>query len=68
MADAHIEPPAWTRHELRNGERYTGPVDVVLADVGFEPGREPGPAAPRRAAQAERPTCPVPGPLVLTAS
>ncbi|MGY1634396.1 iron transporter [Geodermatophilus sp. SYSU D01186] len=44
----HIEPPSWMRHDPRNGRRFGEPVDVVFADVGFEPGRKPSPdAGPR---------------------
>lgn len=43
-----IEPPTWMRHDPINGKRYAEPVDVVFADVGFEPGRKPSPdAGPR---------------------
>ena len=43
-----IEPPTWMRHDPRNGRRYAEPVDVVFAEVGFEPGRKPSPdAGPR---------------------
>lgn len=43
-----IEPPTWMRHDPVNGKRYAEPVDVVFADVGFEPGRKPSPdAGPR---------------------
>ncbi|MDT0276139.1 iron transporter [Blastococcus goldschmidtiae] len=43
-----IEPPSWMRHDPRNGKRYADPVDVVFADVGFEPGRKPSPEASPR--------------------
>ncbi len=47
----HIEPPTWMRHDPRNGKRYADPVDVVFADVSFEPGRKPSPDASPRGAE-----------------
>lgn len=45
-----IEPPAYMRHDPRNGKRFGEPVEVVFADVGFEPGRKPSPDAHPRGA------------------
>lgn len=36
----HIDPPAWGRHDLKNGYRYTQPVDVEFQEVEIQTGRK----------------------------
>ncbi|MGY1708740.1 iron transporter [Geodermatophilus sp. SYSU D00758] len=51
--EVHVEPPSWMRHDPVNGKRYAEPVDVVFADVSFEPGRKPSPDARPRGPETD---------------
>jgi uncharacterized protein involved in high-affinity Fe2+ transport len=46
----HIAAPTFMRHDPVNGKRYAEPVEVVLPDRRFAPGRKPSPDAQPRGA------------------